>query len=226
MKLTVTGDIGCYTLGALAPLASMDTCVCMGAGIGMALGIEKADPDLAGRTVAVIGDSTFFHSGMTGLLDMVYNRGKGTVIILDNATTAMTGHQDHPGTGKTAQGLQAPRADLEAVSRGLGVKRVRLVDPFDLPALEAAIREEVAADEVSVIVVRRPCVLLARPDNPPVALDVGRCGACQVCAELGCPALRWDEDHPEIDETLCAGCGLCADLCPYDALQVTGGTCA
>ncbi len=220
LGLTVTGDIGCYTLGVLAPLSAMDVFMCMGASIGMALGVQKANPEMAARTVAVIGDSTFLHSGMTGLLDMVYNGGTGTVLILDNGTTAMTGHQDHPGTGKTLQGTETVRADLEAICRGLGVQRVHVADPFDPDALEALIAQEVAAPAVSVIIVRHPCVLIEKPKREAVEFEEIRCSACQMCMDLGCPAMSWVDGKPSINEALCAGCGLCAAQCPSDALHV------
>lgn len=222
LHLTVTGDIGCYTLGALPPLSAMDAFMCMGASIGMSTGIQKADPERAKRTVAVIGDSTFLHSGMTGLMDMVYNGGTGTVLILDNGTTAMTGHQDHPATGRNAKGQEAPKADLEAVCRGLGVRRTRVLDPFDLKALEAAIREEMDAPEVSVIIARRMCALIQRPGNHPVTADNEVCRGCRLCAKLGCPAMSFEDGKPRIDQALCSGCGLCAGLCPFDALKLGG----
>lgn len=163
LDLVVAGDIGCYTLGATPPLNAMDTCICMGASLGVAMGLEKArGTEFARRVVGVIGDSTFLHSGMTGLLDMVYNGSKGTLIILDNGTTAMTGHQDHPGTGYTAAHREAPKADLEAIVRALGVRRVQVVDSYDLEAVEKAVREEIEAPEPSVIIVRRPCALIVK----------------------------------------------------------------
>ena len=219
LKLTVTGDIGCYTLGALPPLNAMDMFMDMGASIGLALGMEKANPEFARRTVAVIGDSTFLHSGMTGLLDMVYNNSTGTVVILDNATTAMTGHQEHPATGKTLMGEQTARADLELICKGLGAKRVRVIDPFQTKELEAAIKDELAANEVSVIIARRPCVLLERKQTTPMECDPEECRHCNLCMKLGCPSMRLEEGHPEINEALCAGCGLCSSICPFHALK-------
>ncbi|HEY3266044.1 MAG TPA: indolepyruvate ferredoxin oxidoreductase subunit alpha [Armatimonadota bacterium] len=219
LKLRVWGDIGCYTLAALPPLNAMDAFMDMGASIGMALGMEKADPAMAQQSVAVIGDSTFLHSGLTGLLDMVYNQSRGTVLILDNSTTAMTGHQDHPATGKTLQGAETYQADLEQVCRGLGVRRVRVVDALDVDALEVAVREETKQPEVSVIIARRACVLLHRPDGSHVELDVDLCTGCQQCSEPGCPAIRWEEGHPAFDVGMCDGCGLCVSLCLFDAIK-------
>lgn len=218
MKFLVSGDIGCYTLAALPPLDAMDCFMDMGASIGMALGIEKADPDRARRTIAVIGDSTFLHSGITGLLDMVYNGSRGTVLILDNSTTAMTGHQDHPATGRDAHGAPAPRADIEQICRGLGVRRVRVVDPLDVKALETMLREESRAEEVSVIIARRPCALTEPPEGEPVYLDEELCKSCGLCAKPGCPVITYDGVIPSFDDALCNGCGLCVTVCPFDAI--------
>ncbi len=222
MKLLVSGDIGCYTLAALPPLDAMDCFMDMGASIGMALGIEKADPARAKRTVAVIGDSTFLHSGITGLLDMVYNGSHGTVLILDNDTTAMTGHQDHPATGKDARGKPAPRADLEQVCRGLGVRRVTVVDPLDVKALEKTLREELKAEEVSVIIARRPCALTEPPDGEAVYLEEELCRSCGLCVKPGCPVITYDGKLPSFDTALCNGCGLCVTVCPFDAIRHNG----
>jgi len=220
LDLTVTGDIGCYTLGALPPLSSMDTCICMGASIGSAHGMEKArGKDLAGKTVAVIGDSTFIHSGITGLIDVVYNNGTATVIILDNSTTGMTGHQEHPATGFNIKGEPAYKLNLEKLCEAVGVKRVRVEDPFDLERFEKAVREEISAAEPSVIIARRPCALLKRnrSKNPPYYVNTDTCIGCGLCIELGCPAMS-NADHVSIDETMCAGCGLCAAVCPTESI--------
>ncbi len=223
---TVTGDIGCYSLGAFAPLSAMDTVVCMGASVTAAHGMEKAGR--TGRLAAVIGDSTFFHSGITGLLNMVYNRSRGTVVVLDNETTAMTGHQEHPGTGRTLQGQKTPKVAIEDVARGLGVRRVRVVDPYDLEATHAALKEEMDAPEPSVVVCRRPCILGARVKvEHRYAIDADRCSGCAVCLRLGCPALETSEDlaaktgkpKARINAVLCAGCGLCVQVCRFDAVR-------
>ncbi|MDN5326098.1 MAG: indolepyruvate ferredoxin oxidoreductase, alpha subunit [Moorella sp. (in: firmicutes)] len=223
LGLVVAGDIGCYTLGATPPLQAMDTCICMGASLGVAMGLEKArGPEFARRVVAVIGDSTFLHSGMTGLLDMVYNGGTGTLIILDNGTTAMTGHQDHPGTGYTASHRPAPRADLEQIARGLGVQRVQVVDSYDLEAVERAIQEETAALEPSVIIARRPCALLKKEKEAVYTVDPDTCLGCRYCLEPGCPALSFNGEEAVIDPVQCNGCGLCARVCPAGAIRKAG----
>ncbi len=218
LKVTVPGDIGCYTLGALPPLESLHTCICMGSGIGIAAGMERADPATAGQTVAVIGDSTFFHSGLTALLDLVYSGSRATVIILDNRTTAMTGHQDHPGTGVTLQGVVRPPVELEPLCRALGVNRVFTVDPLQLRELEALIKAELAAAEPSVIITRRPCTLLERTPAVSLAVDPQRCNNCGLCLELGCPALSRSEERAVIDATICTGCGLCLQVCRRKAI--------
>ncbi|NLI11446.1 indolepyruvate ferredoxin oxidoreductase subunit alpha [Pelotomaculum propionicicum] len=224
LKLNVTGDIGCYTLSGLPPLEAMDCCVCMGASIGAAHGMGKADPALAGRTVAVIGDSTFLHSGITGLLNMVYNKGAGTVIILDNRTTAMTGHQQHPGTGLSLMGEVAPAVDLETLVRALGVKRVRVVDPLDLAETKKAVQEETEAGEPSVIIARRPCVLLSKAVEPAVEALPDKCIGCKACIRLGCPAILMKEKTARVHPLACTGCGLCPQVCPEAALVKGGKT--
>jgi indolepyruvate ferredoxin oxidoreductase alpha subunit len=223
LGLVVAGDIGCYTLGATPPLQAMDTCICMGASLGVAMGMEKArGPEFARRVVGVIGDSTFLHSGMTGLLDMVYNGSNGTLIILDNGTTAMTGHQDHPGTGYTAAHRQAPKADLEQIARALGVQRVQVVDSYDLEAVERAIREETAAAGPSVIIARRPCALLHKEKEAVYIVDKENCLGCRYCLELGCPALSFNGEQAVIDPIQCNGCGLCTQVCPAEAIRKAG----
>ncbi len=221
-KLTVTGDIGCYTLSVLPPLETMDTCVCMGASIGSAMGIEKAT-NRSDNVVAVIGDSTFVHSGITGLVDMVYNRSKGTVIILDNETTAMTGRQEHPGTGVTLMGERTTRLDFVSLARTLGVEYVRKVDPYDLKTLESVIDEAVNLDTLAVIVANRPCLLLRRDREVRRAeVDVDLCVGCQICLRLGCPAissLSPDDKKVEIDPVLCTGCMVCASVCRSEAIS-------
>ncbi|GAV22862.1 indolepyruvate ferredoxin oxidoreductase subunit alpha [Carboxydothermus pertinax] len=218
LKLTVTGDIGCYTLGVMPPLGAIDTTVCMGAGIGMALGMEKASPEFAKKTVAVIGDSTFLHSGITPLIDMVYNGGKGTILILDNRTTAMTGHQPHPATGQTLMGEPAPQVDFEALAKALGVRRVETVDPFNLKELKKVIAREVAAEEVSVVVVRRECALLPNQSREPLTVIEEKCTGCQRCLKLGCPAIAFKDKKATIDPLLCNGCGVCAQVCRFSAI--------
>ncbi|MFX4262690.1 indolepyruvate ferredoxin oxidoreductase subunit alpha [Pelotomaculum propionicicum] len=222
LKLTVTGDIGCYTLSGLPPLESMDCCVCMGASIGAAHGMSKANPAMSGSTVAVIGDSTFLHSGITGLLNMVYNNGSGTVIILDNSTTAMTGHQHHPGTGSTLMGAAAPAVDLETLVRALGVKRVRVVNPLDLEETLAAVREETASEQPSVVISRWPCVLLKKVSKPAVHAVEDKCIGCRVCIRLGCPSISVKDKKALVDPVSCTGCGLCIQVCKEGAL-VKGG---
>ncbi|MHB8156887.1 MAG: indolepyruvate ferredoxin oxidoreductase subunit alpha [Desulfocucumaceae bacterium] len=223
LKLVVTGDIGCYTLGGLAPLEGMDSCVCMGASIGMSHGIDMAAPGLRGRTVAVIGDSTFFHSGITGLINVIYNNGNTTVLILDNSTTAMTGHQEHPATGKTLMGKEAPVVDLEGLVKALGVKRVRTVDPLNLLQLTEVIKEEVEAPGPSVVIARRPCVLVKREPAPAITVDRDLCTGCKTCLRLGCPAISVKDKVSSVDSMSCTGCGLCTQVCKFGALIAAEG---
>lgn len=226
VKAIVTGDIGCYTLGTLRPLASMDSCVCMGASIGMAHGMRLAGQGDDGPVVAVIGDSTFAHSGITGLLDLSYNCGDATVCILDNRVTAMTGHQPNPVSGVTLQGRQGAATDIEALCRAMGIRRVRTVDPHDLEASQTAVREEVASDGVSVLVFRAPCALLIDEKEQPYSVDEELCTACGVCIRLGCPAISIGEgSKAEIDVTLCVGCGDCVQVCRFEAIEPTGPAC-
>ena len=218
LKVHVMGDIGCYTLAATPPLEAMDSCICMGASIGTALGMVLAKPELAGRTVAVIGDSTFLHSGITPLIDVVYNAAPVTVLILDNGTTAMTGHQAHPGTGFTLQGKKVPAVDLEALCRAVGVRRVAVVDPFQLDRLRQTLKEELAAGEPSVIIARHPCPLLTRESSPPLAVKEDQCNGCRLCLRLGCPAISFDGKKAAVNPSLCNGCGLCAQVCRQQAI--------
>ncbi len=226
-KAIVTGDIGCYTLGALAPLASMDACVCMGASVGMAHGMRLAGQGSARRpVVAVIGDSTFAHSGVTGLMDIAYNGGDAMVCILDNRITAMTGHQQNPVSGMTLQREPAVEVDLEALCRSIGVKRVRIVDPHDLAASEQAVREEIDSGELSVLIFRAPCALLIKEKDQPYAVDDNLCTACGLCIRLGCPAISKGEDgKARIDVTICVGCGDCVQVCKFSAIELTGPAC-
>ncbi|MBC7247496.1 MAG: indolepyruvate ferredoxin oxidoreductase subunit alpha [Actinobacteria bacterium] len=225
LKLVVSSDIGCYTLSVLPPLSGIDCQVCMGAGVGMALGLEKAfassaaNAERRGRVVGVLGDSTFIHGGIAGLIDMVYNRTTSTIIILDNRTTAMTGFQDHPGTGKTLMGEETHALDLEELCRAVGVESVRVVDPWDLAATEEAVREEVDADRTSVIISRRACTLRERAERPAFRVEEEECTGCKRCMRLGCPALVMRGDKAWVDESLCAGCSLCAQLCGAEALR-------
>ena len=214
----VSGDIGCYTLGATAPLDAMDACMNMGASIGMAHGMKKVMPaEEAQRVVAVIGDSTFFHSGITGLLDVVYNHGNSTVVVLDNRTTAMTGHQGHPGSGRDLNGREAPRLDIAAIARAVGVADVREIDAYDLAGAARTIDDAMRADHPSVIVARAPCVLAEKVTfGPAVHVDVAKCTECQACLRLGCPAIQVDESsrgRPWIDASLCNGCSHCQQVC-------------
>ena len=219
LKLRAFGDIGCYTLGALPPLGALDACLCMGAGVSMAHGAEKAQGrEFGAGSVAVIGDSTFLHTGIQGLMNAVYNQSGMTLLILDNGITAMTGHQEHAGTGKNARGLPSPSIKLEALCEALGVKRIAVVDPFDKPELQRILREETASPEVSVIIARRPCALLV-PPKPKPELDEAKCKACGVCTRLACPAMASHNKRPVIDAALCNGCGLCVRACTFGALK-------
>ena len=218
--LTVLGDIGCYTLGAVAPLGAMDSTICMGASISGLHGFNKANGgESEGRTVAVIGDSTFMHSGVTGLINTAYNESNSTVIILDNSITGMTGHQQNPTTGYNLKGDPCAKIDLESLCRAVGVSRVRVVDPYDLAACDAAVKEELAAKEPSVIISRRPCALLKYVKHPgPIASDPDKCVGCRSCMRIGCPAISIANGKAVIDNTLCTGCGVCTQLCKFDAL--------
>ena len=221
LKVVVSGDIGCYTLGALPPTKAMDTCVCMGASIGMAHGMEMAaGRPFASRTVAVIGDSTFLHSGMTGLLNTVYNHGTTTTVILDNSITGMTGHQQNPSTGRDLLGNPSPSVDFEALCRALGVKRIRVVDPNDTFETEKVLKEELAAEEPSVVITRRPCVLLPGVRGKGrYRVDPSVCTRCRACLKAMCPAMSGGTDAPvSIDPDACTGCDLCARLCKFGAI--------
>ena len=218
-KVTVLGDIGCYTLAAYEPLYAIETCECMGASVSSIHGFNKAlGQDSAGRTVAVLGDSTFMHSGMTGLANIAYNQSNSTVIILDNSTTGMTGHQQNPTTGKNLRGDPAGKIDLETLCRAMGIRRVRVVDPYDLKATEEVVTEELAAPEPLVIITRRPCVLLKSVEkHPPYQVELDKCKGCKMCMRIGCPAISWKDKKAVIDPTQCVGCGVCEQLCKFDA---------
>lgn len=226
LKLVVSGDIGCYTLGALSPVESMDASVCMGASIGMAHGMEKArGKEFANKTVAVIGDSTFMHSGITGLIDVIYNRGISTVLILDNSITGMTGHQDNPTTGFTIKGEPTKQVDLYKLCEAVGVdkNRISIVDPFDVKKLEKVVKEEVEADEPSVIIVQRPCALLKKVKyGNSMYIDSEKCRNCKNCLKIACPAILDRVDTVEINSALCVGCDLCTKMCAFGAIERLG----
>ncbi|MFC1965603.1 indolepyruvate ferredoxin oxidoreductase subunit alpha [Chloroflexota bacterium] len=217
-RLIITGDIGCYTLATYPPLGAMDTTACMGASIGQALGMEKAG--ISRKVVAVIGDSTFLHSGITPLVNAVYNEGQITVIILDNGTTAMTGHQEHPGTGISAQGKETRAVELEHLVRGMGVNDVRVIDAFNMKSLRAAVRNAVDNPELSVIIVRGTCSVRAPRCTAPRVVDAERCNQCNTCLLLGCPAIQRVNEQVFIDDTLCVGdaCTVCQQICPQRAI--------
>ena len=223
LKIHAAGDIGCYTLGALAPLSVIDTTICMGASISTLHGMEKArGKDYIKNWVAVIGDSTFMHTGVNSLMNMVYNQGTGTVLILDNSTTGMTGHQDHAATGKTLKGEIVPAINIQQLCRSMGIRHVTEVSAFDTENLEKIIKEEVARDEVSVIITKAPCVLLPGNKKTKVCKAVPeKCKKCGMCLRPGCPALTKREDRTiGIDGTMCNGCGLCMGFCKFDAIQL------
>ena len=220
-KVTVLGDIGCYTLAAGAPLHAIEMCLCMGASIGAVHGFNKALGEAGERkTVAILGDSTFMHSGMTGLADIAYNQSNSTVIILDNSTTGMTGHQQNPTTGFNLRGEPAGKIDLEALCRAMGFRRVVVVDPYDLKECDRVINEELAAPEPSVIIARRPCTLLKTVKaQPPVKVVSDNCKGCKSCMKIGCPAISMREKKAVIDPTQCTGCGVCIQMCQFDAME-------
>ncbi len=219
-KITVLGDIGCYTLGAVPPLCALDSTLCMGASISGLHGFNKAGgAETEGKTVAVIGDSTFMHSGMTGLANIAYNGSNSTVLILDNSITGMTGHQQNPTTGYNIKGDPATKIDLEALCHALGINRVRVVDPYNLDECEKALKEELAVNEPSVIISRRPCVLLKSVKaKPPVKVDADKCKGCKKCMKMGCPAIHMENGKACIDTTLCVGCAVCEQLCAFGAI--------
>ena len=219
-KVYVSGDIGCYTLGALAPIGQLDTCVCMGASVSALHGYNTANNnETASKSVAVIGDSTFIHSGITGIIDITYNKGISTVIVLDNSITGMTGHQQNPTTGLTIRNDSTTAVDLEALAKAVGFKNVRVIDPNDLTNSIKVIHEELSKAEPSMIISRRPCALLKYVKrNPPVKTDSAKCTGCRSCMQIGCPAISIRDKKACIDTTLCVGCGVCEQLCKFDAL--------
>lgn len=222
LKLHAAGDIGCYTLGAVAPLSVVDTTICMGASISSLHGMEKAKgKDYVKNWVAVIGDSTFLHTGVNSLMNMMYNKATGTVMILDNSTTGMTGHQNHAATGKTLLGEPTYAIDIAGLCRAIGVKNVVEVNAFDIAELERVVKEETAKDEVSVIITKSPCVLLDKSKKPLYIAHPDKCKKCGMCMKPGCPAMTRNEDGTiYIDDTMCTGCGLCATLCKFDAIEL------
>ena len=216
-KVTALGDIGCYTLGAVPPLGALDTTICMGASISGLHGFTKAG---GGKAVAVIGDSTFMHSGVTGLINAAYNESDSTIIIVDNSITGMTGHQQNPTTGFNLKGDPCTKIDLETLCKAVGIRRVRVVDPYNLAQCDEALKEELAADEPSVIISRRPCALLKYvKHNKPVVIDPNKCVGCKSCMKIGCPAISMVDGKAKIDNTLCTGCGVCGQLCKLGAIS-------
>lgn len=220
LGLVVSGDIGCYTLGAVAPLGSVDTTICMGASVSAAHGMAKArGNEFNKKLVSVIGDSTFMHSGITGLVDIVYNKGNNTVIILDNSITGMTGHQDNPTTGYTIRGEETVQVNLVSLCKSIGVQNVVVADPFDVKNFEKVVKEEVERDEPSVIIAQRPCALLKSVKYTGKCKINGNCKKCKMCLKLGCPAITFDGEKINIDKTQCNGCGLCFNVCPFNAME-------
>jgi len=222
-KVNIMGDIGCYTLAAQPPLNAIDSCLCMGASVGMAFGVESVTEK--GKTVAALGDSTFIHGGIAGLIDIVYNKGATLVVILDNCTTAMTGRQEHPGTGRTVRGEPTAALDFETLARGIGIRDAHTVDPLEFDKLRETIKSCLESDEPSLIVARRPCVLIPGQEKlPPYEIDQELCNQCAACIRLGCPAISQIGEGEEkkffIDEFYCQGCGLCEDVCKFDSIGV------
>jgi indolepyruvate ferredoxin oxidoreductase alpha subunit len=224
LDVVVTGDIGCYSLGVFPPLSRLDTILCMGAGVSMAHGMQKAgDPR---KVVGIVGDSTFFHSGITGLLDIAYNRGASVIIVTDNRITAMTGHQDHPGTGRTITGEQTIQASIEDFGRACGLKNIATVDPYKVKETVKTLRRAVESDEPWLIVSRGACPLHTRtPVGPVRHVNLELCRNCKACLKLGCPAIEWVNDSIRVNELLCGGCSLCAQVCPEDAFETAAGEC-
>lgn len=223
LRAIVNGDIGCYTLGALPPLSVLDTQLCMGTGASVVHGFGKADPAFKKKAVGVIGDSTFIHSGITGLINNVYNGGQNTIIILDNRITAMTGRQHHPATGRTLKGAPTHELDFEELAKAIGVASVQVVDPYDIEKTEKVIKEEMKREETSLIIARRPCLLTEKFSEPPYVIDREKCKDCGACLNIGCPAIARVDTLPMIDETVCVGCALCFKACKFDAIKAKEG---
>jgi indolepyruvate ferredoxin oxidoreductase alpha subunit len=218
-KVTVIGDIGCYTLGAQAPLSSVDSTLCMGASVSGVHGFNKG-AGAGKKVVGVIGDSTFIHSGVTGLINIAYNGSNSTVVILDNSITGMTGHQQNPTTGYNIKGDPAGKIDLESLCHAIGINRVQVVDPYDLAQCDKVLKEELAAEEPSVIISRRPCVLLKYVKaKAPLHVNPDSCRSCKKCMGFGCPAIAMHQGKAAIDPTLCVGCGVCTQICPFGAFE-------
>ncbi len=224
LDIVLTGDIGCYTLGALPPLNSLDTCICMGGGISTAHGFEKArGKDFDKKIVGIVGDSTFTHSGITGLIDIVYNKGVSTIIVADNSITGMTGHQNNPVNGMTISGEPTQAVDLIKLADAIGIKRVSVVDPFDMDKMTKVLKEETSIDEPSLIISQRPCALLKHVNYKGIAhVDEDKCRGCKMCMKLGCPAITFSNGKAHINDALCVGCGMCISVCPFDAISKEG----
>ena len=223
MDVVVVGDIGCYSLGLMPPLSRLDTLVCMGAGVSMAHGMDKAERNNAApqRIVGMVGDSTFFHSGITGLLDIAYNKGTSTIIVADNRTTAMTGHQDHPGSGRTLMGEETVKVSIAEIGKACGIKNVRTVDPRDVQTAVALVKEATESPETWLIVSEAPCPLhLKKPLGPPLSVKEEVCKKCNMCLKLGCPGLEKVGSTIQINELLCAGCKMCQNICPARAIEI------
>ena len=220
LNLYISGDIGCYTLGALAPLNQIDTTICMGASVSALHGHNKIRPDEAKKSVAVIGDSTFIHSGITGMINAAYNQSNSKIIVLDNSITGMTGHQQNPTTGKRIDGEPTTAIDLEALAHAVGIERVLVVDPYDIAGTRAAIKAELEVEAPSLIISRRPCILLKEVKrNPPYHIEADKCIGCKACMRIGCPAISFKDGKSNIDFTQCTGCGMCQPLCKFDAIK-------
>ncbi len=220
LNVTVSGDIGCYTLGFSQPLGMMDTVLCMGGSVSGLHGRNAADPANAKKSVAVIGDSTFIHSGVTGLINIAYNATDSVVIILDNSITGMTGHQQNPTTGKNIKGEPANAVSLEALAKAVGIQNVIVVDPYNLEETKNGIKNALEADGPAVVISRRPCALLKTvKHNPPLKVNADKCKSCKMCMKIGCPAISMKDGKAQIDFTQCLGCNVCSQLCKFGAIE-------